>query len=71
MFVVRINATIFGIELRCNQAIKDYLLIVIDGLILTISLRQSDDIIKAAISIRYNILVLMFLNIPDPKGFIP
>ena len=53
-----------------NGDVKDYFLIVIERLINTISLGQTDDMIKAAISISSHILSFMFFTIQNPKWFI-
>jgi hypothetical protein len=52
------------------QSRKDYFLIVIERLINTISLGQTNDMIKAAISISSHILSFMFFTIQNPKWFI-
>jgi hypothetical protein len=46
------------------------LLIVIERLIKAILLRQADDMVEAAKSIRSDIFLLMLCNIPNPKWFV-
>jgi presenilin-like A22 family membrane protease len=53
-------------------AIKEskIIFLVIERLINTISVWQTDDMIKAAISVCFKVCLFMLFNIPDPKRFI-